>query len=310
MIDVSIIIVNWNTKQLVLDCIRTIREKIHKTYEIIVVDNASTDGSQEAIKKKFKDIIIIENKENLGFSKANNIGIKISRGKYIAFVNSDVVLINNVLDLIINFLDKNENVGIIAPKIFNEDLSLQPNCREFPTLWMHFCQAFFLHRILPKLKIIKHSFLTNFDYNKIHFVQVVSGAFFITRKVIIDKCGGLDEEFYFYGEDVEFCKRIYDDGWDIIFYPEAQIIHYGGASSSKDPVKYWIKLFNAYFLYFKKQKKSIFLLFIIKIFHVLIRLIILNIKKITKKINSKELIKLKAQMEIFKYLISLKIFKE
>lgn len=309
MVKISVIIVNWNTKQLVLDCINSIKKYTKINTEIIVVDNASTDKSVEAIRVNHPDVLLIQNDKNLGFSRANNIGIKKSQGEYIALINSDVLFINDTLDILYNAINKNKNIGVIVPKLLNKDMSFQPSCREFPRLWNNFCQAFLLHRLFPKSSFIKESFIKNFDYNKTQSVNVVCGCFMLVRKEVIDQVGLLDEDFYFYGEDVEWCKRIKDGGWSIIYNPVVEIIHLGGASTSVDPIKFWIKLYNAQFLYWKKQRKLFFLLYSIKLIHVIIRIILYSFKMFKRPVVKDDQLKLRGYLYILKYLLTFKFLK-
>ena len=153
MPDVSIIIVNWNTKDLLLSCVSSLKSNTHKTtMEIIVVDNASLDGSQDALRRKFPFVRLIQNPENLGFAKANNIGIQKSTGEYICLVNSDVEVKNACIDNMVAYMNRHSEIGIIGPKIYYPDGKVQFSRKRFPSLWNNFCGTFGLNRPFPRFK--------------------------------------------------------------------------------------------------------------------------------------------------------------
>src|SRR5665648_483189 len=233
MVDLSIIIVNWNAKSFLLKCLRSlISETKSCSVEIIVVDNASTDGSQQAVKKKFPTVKLIQNKVNSGFAKANNIGINQSVGRYICLINSDVTLLNGCLDKLCSFMDQQPEIGVTAPNILNSDLTLQYSCRCFPSLWNNFCPAIGLNKLFPKSKAVSGEEMFFFKHDRICEVDVLSGCFLMVRRKALEQVGPLDEQFFIYSEDIDWCRRFCDADWEIVFFPEAKAIHYGGGSSS------------------------------------------------------------------------------
>ncbi len=275
--NLSIIIVNWNAKKYLLACLKSIVNEIVKfnNVEIIVVDNASTDGSHEAVKKYFPDIQIIVNKKNFGFSKANNIGIEKSNGKYICFINTDVELIHNCFVPMYDFMEVNENVGILGPCIVNPDLTVQQSCRYFPKLWHIIVEAFFLNRIFKKLKFFCQT-MKSLPTDKVASVDVLSGCFWMVRREAINNVGLLDENFYIYSEDVDWCKRFKNIGWEIVYYPFVRAIHYGGASSSISPVHYYVEMQRSQLKYWCKyhSQLSSFSYRIVTFFHHINRILI------------------------------------
>jgi len=253
-IDVSAIIVNWNTKDLLLSCVRSLITNTHKvSLEIIVVDNDSKDGSQEVLKQHFPDVTLIQNKENLGFAKANNIGIRASSGKYICLVNSDVELKNECLDKMKDYIDQHTEIGMLGPKIYYPDGKIQSSCKRFPTLWRHFCEAICFHRIAPQSKLFAGEKMTFFTYDKILGVDCLIGAFWFIRRKALEQVGLLDENFFFYSEDFDWCKRFWNHGWQVVFFPNAEIIHHTGSSSKKIPIKYYIQQRRAKLQYWDKH---------------------------------------------------------
>lgn len=236
---VSIIIVNWNTKDYLEKCLTSIYETTKDTiFEIIVVDNASSDGSTEIIRSKFSHVTLIENKENSGFGAANNQGIKISKGKYILILNPDTIILPECLDRLVNFLDQHSDVGAIGPKILNPDGTVQLTCaRNFPTPLTEFFAYSILFRKFLCNKIFGNYLMTYWDHNDEREVSALSGSCMMFGRKALDEVGLFDENFFMYGEDLDLCYRIKKGGWKIWFLPNAQIVHYGGQSSSQVPVQ-------------------------------------------------------------------------
>jgi GT2 family glycosyltransferase len=251
--DVSIIVVSWNTKKLLLNCVRTALEttKLRKL-EIIVVDNGSTDGSVEAL-SGIRNLKVISNEENLGFAAANNMGIRASSGTYICLVNSDVEVLENCLDRMCQYMDKHPEVGLLGPRVQNRDLTLQRSCAELPSVWNTFTQALMLDKVFPRTCWFRSRFMSHFDHASTRIVEVLSGCFLMARRSALETVGLLDERFFIYKEDVDWCKRFAEAGWQVVFFPDASIIHYGGASSSAAPVEFVIEMEKANLQYWHKH---------------------------------------------------------
>ena len=231
-IDVSIIIVNYNTLELTKNTINSVIEKTRDlNYEIILVDNASTDGSIEFFRKEYKDkIIFLRNKENLGFGRANNKGIKISKGKYIFLLNSDTLLINNAIKILFDYMEKNKNCGVCGGNLF--DLDLNPThsfLRELPSLKT---EINVLKRMINKLKV-KNNKRKDFNYSNLEKeVGYITGADMMMRKSILDRIGLFDKDFFMYFEETELTYRIKKLGYKIMSIPTAKIIHLEGKSTA------------------------------------------------------------------------------
>lgn len=255
MIDISVVIVNWNTKALLLDCVASLLQTTRKAeIEIIVVDNASTDGSIDALRIAFPQVQSITNPENYGFAKANNIGIKKAQGRYICLVNSDVKALEGVLDNMLAHMEIHPGVGAISPKTYGGNTQVQKNCREFPTLRNLICEEFFLNRLFHTIPFFRGRDMVRSDYDALMLIQVLSGCFLMVRREVIEQVGMLDERFFIYSEDVDWCKRIHDAGWKLVHYPNAEAIHYGSASSSSAPVRFKVEMVKANWRYWKKHK--------------------------------------------------------
>ncbi len=251
----SIIIVSWNVQGYLLNCLESIKEHpCSEEFEVIVVDNASNDGTTEAVENGFPDITIIANTENLGFGAANNQGIKISKGQYILFLNPDTIIHKDSLDMLIAFLDNNDDIGICGPQLLYEDGTVQPSARCFPD----FLSALDRHTIFRSFKIFwkqhKKYMMFDFDFDKQMDVDQIMGAALITRRSIIEQLGEFDERFYMYYEEVDFCYRVKKAGWRIVFTPDTVITHLAGRSSSQIPIENRIMFMTSLLRFFRKHR--------------------------------------------------------
>lgn len=240
-VDVSIIIVSFNTRKLTIDCVRSIEETVKKlSYEIIVVDNDSRDDSvTEILKLNSKNTKLIQNKENFGFSKANNIGVRKSRGRYVLFLNSDTLVYENSIDGMVEFMDKNLDAGAATCFLRLPDGKLDDAAhRGFPTPWRAFTHFSNLAKLFPKFKLFAGYNLTYLSLGKIHEIEALAGAFMLVRKRAGEEVGWWDEDYFWYGEDIDFCYKLREKGWKIYFVPNFEILHYKGASGGlKDQSK-------------------------------------------------------------------------
>ena len=252
-LDLSILIVSYNTKELLLKCLGSIVESIlYFTFEIIVIDNNSSDGTIEAICKNYPQVKIIVNKENVGFAKANNQGISLGKGRYYLLLNPDTMLLSQAIDSIVDFLDKNNDVGILGPKLLHSNFSEQISVKKFPFPIGEFMQSIFLDKIIPKYFNAKFrdSF---FGPNKPTKVDWVTGACLAIRRQVIEDTGLLDEHFFLYYEEVDFCYRAKKAGWKIYFYPSAKIIHIGGQSTKENEVFSLVAGYKSKLYFLKKH---------------------------------------------------------
>jgi len=232
-IDLSIIIVNYNTKELLKDCLKSIQTSRGLTsYEIFVVDNASSDKSVEMVKKDFSNVLLSSNRQNLGFAKANNQAIKKASGRYILLLNPDTKVEENTLWEMVRFMDQNSKIGIATCRVELPNGELDRDCRRsFPTPWVSFSKFSGLAKIFPKTKLFGSYQLTYLDEDKLSEIDACVGAFMMVRREAIVKIGLLDERFFFYGEDLDWCYRFKEKGWQIVYNPSVKITHYKGASS-------------------------------------------------------------------------------
>src|SRR3989344_9401208 len=232
--DISIIIVSYNGKKFLKNCIVSIIDNVSNkiNYEIIVVDNNSSDNSAEMIRKEFSQIKLIANKENNGFSKANNQGIKISqKSRYILFLNPDTIMQKNTVEKMIKFMDDNMDAGASTCKLvmLNGEID-DASHRGFPTPWNAFAHFTGLARIFPRSRIFAGYNLGWMDLSKTHEIDALAGAFMLVRRKAGEEAKWWDEDYFFYGEDIDFCYMLKQKGWKIYYVPEFFITHYKGVS--------------------------------------------------------------------------------
>ncbi|MFZ0799185.1 MAG: glycosyltransferase family 2 protein [Terriglobales bacterium] len=251
---VSVIVVTWNGKKYALECLASLNEQENGLpIEIIVVDNASTDGTPDAISEQFPKVLLVRNNANFGFAKANNIGMSQSRGKYVCLINSDVVVPPGCLERMVGYLENNRNIGLLGPKMMSLDGSIGQSVMRLPTVWNTICSALGLHSILPNSKLVGGFLMEGYPYDRIDDVEVLTGWFWILPRVALQQVGGLDEQFFMYGEDIDWSHRFLKAGWRVVFYPDAEALHYGAASSAEAPTRFYIELRRANLQYFRKH---------------------------------------------------------
>lgn len=236
---VSIIIVSWNVKDLLRNCIASILEHFHDlVLEIIVIDNRSSDESVAMLKREFPTVKIIENEKNVGFSQANNQGISIAQGEFIFILNPDTIVTKNSLNCLINEISNDNRIGLVGPKLVYPDGRIQSaSARKLPSL----SRSFYLYALrMHKLPFIGNYFykkyLCPYDFSVSQYVEAISGAAMLSRGSLLKDIGGFDPVFIHTGEDVDLCYRITKKGFLIKYLSDSIIIHYAGESAKKAPV--------------------------------------------------------------------------
>ena len=251
----SICIVSWNTVDLLSQCLSSIFAYTENLeFEVIIVDNGSTDGTLNMIKNDFPQCKLIESAENLGFTKANNLAVQHARGKYILYLNPDTELVSNSPEKMVHFLENNPNYGAIGPKLTLADGSIQYVCaRTFPTPQNQFNLLTMLDRLFSRSKYFSTVEMRYWDHNESRNIDCLLGACILTRKQIIDEIGGFDENIFMYAEDVDLCYRLHQAGWDLYYDADIMIKHYAGSSSKKEDYRFFSTIVqresNAYFLH-------------------------------------------------------------
>jgi len=245
--DLSVIIVNWNTRRLLLKCLQAVFSTIDcPSYEVLVVDNGSVDGSCEAVQEKFPQVTLIKNEENLGFAKANNIALKQSKGRYAMLLNSDAFLTPGAAGELVSFLDKTPNAALACGQLLQADGSLQNSFAVFPCVLSVVFNESFLRIILPKSYQRRQDVL-----QRPLKVDSCIGACMVVRKGALDHVGLLDESFFFFFEETDWALRMRNAGWEIYFIPSARIYHCQGASAGTG-ISSRIMYYESRYIYLRK----------------------------------------------------------
>ena len=233
--DVSILITNWNGRELLKDCIRSVVEHTMEiSYEIIVVDDASTDDSAEMVRKEFPQVLLIQNKKNLGFVGANNAGVPSATGRYVLLLNSDTLLFHNALKVLVDFMDAHPDAGVCGGWLRNKDMSSQVSFGDFPSLKQALSDALFLNVLIPERYLPNRGIKPDPSIKGPIVVDYITGADILIRKTLIDRMGLFDERFQAYCEETDFCYRVkYEARLRSYFVPGAEIIHLVGKSYGK-----------------------------------------------------------------------------
>jgi GT2 family glycosyltransferase len=227
MTDLSIIIVNWNTRQLLYDCLHSIfQHKGKLSLQVIVVDNHSEDGSGEMVKEIFSEVFLVNSGKNLGFARANNLGVRQASGQFILFLNPDTLFIDDSLEKVVDFYARTPGAGFVGCRLLNGDGSLQPSAFPFPGLWGFAAANLGLHVFLPPFLRRKIVFKKE-DYQSLLQVDWMRGAFLLASRKNLEEIGYFDENLFMYAEDLDLCLRMKKSGRQNYYFPETQIIHYG-----------------------------------------------------------------------------------
>lgn len=252
-VKVSVVIVNWNTCDLLKQCLEALESQTASSLEIFVVDNASSDGSPEMVREHFPDVQLIANQRNRGFAAANNQALDKSSGQYILLLNPDTKVLDGAVDKLVAFLDKESTVGACTSMLLNGDGSLQKNVGNFYSFWGTLLENRIVPRILPNNKFLAKKFVAFWDHTTQRDIDWARGAVLLFHRKVLDQVGLLDEQFYIYGEEIDYCWRIKKKGWRIVYLPAAKIIHYGQAASSQRKQEMFIQNYKSFYILLKKH---------------------------------------------------------
>lgn len=232
---ISVIVLNYNTEELLQNCLTSLStalKKLKLKTEVFVVDNASSDNSVSMVRKNFREFKLLVNKVNLGFAAGNNIAVPLTSGEYILFLNPDTIIYPDTLPNLIEYLDKHEDVAVATCKVEFLSGKIDPDChRGFPTPWVALTHFSGLAKIFPFSPLFNRYHLGFLDFDKIQEIDACLGAFMIVRRKAAEEVGWWDEDYFFYGEDIDWCYRFKKSGWKVIYYPKSKITHLKGASS-------------------------------------------------------------------------------
>ncbi len=251
----SIVVVNYNVKNLLKKCLESIfKYEKDIELEVIVVDNNSKDHSQEMLKRDFPRIKLIENKRNVGFSRACNQGIKQSQGRYILLLNPDTEFTSGGFKKMIDFMASKPEVGICGPKMMDQEGNIQFSCRSFPSYLTAISSSqSILNRIFPENFLSQKYLLREKDHSQISEVDWVSGSCLLTKREMFEKIGLLDERFYMYVEDVDLCYRAKKSGFSVFYFPEVMVIHHIGKSTQKEEFIMQVEHHRSMYYFYKKH---------------------------------------------------------
>ncbi|HEU0168417.1 MAG TPA: glycosyltransferase family 2 protein [Chloroflexota bacterium] len=253
MRELSVIVVSWNVRELLRVCLQTtLAETAEIDAEVIVVDNASRDGSAEMVRAEFPEVRLIANQHNAGFSAGNNQGLEAAGGRYLLFLNPDTEVRPGAIRHLLAFIDQRPQVGCVGPKLLNPDGSVQPSRRGFPRLATAFVESTVLQRWLGGLPALRDFYRESASPDEPQPVDWIVGACMLFRREALDRTGGFDEQFFMYSEEMELCWRTRHAGYEIWYVPEAEIVHHEGASSRQDTFRRNANFHDSRYRFFRK----------------------------------------------------------
>lgn len=253
--DLSIVIVNYNVEHFLEQCILSVREACKGIdAEVFVVDNASVDGSCAMLREKFPEVILIANRDNVGFSKANNQAIRVAKGRYVLLLNPDTVVEEDTFRKVVDFMNQHPKAGGLGVRMVDGKGRFLPESkRGLPSPWVALCKISGIYRVFKKSRRFNHYYMGYLDEHETNQVEILSGAFMLMRMEALDKVGLLDEAFFMYGEDIDLSWRIIRGGYDNYYFPETTIIHYKGESTKKGSLNYVFVFYKAMVIFAEKH---------------------------------------------------------
>lgn len=234
--DLSIIILNYKSKGLLKQCIRGILDaRLPMAHEVIAIDNHSNDGSVEMVRQEFPDVTMISSPTNVGYSAGNNLGLKRATGKYLLIVNPDVAVFAQAVQQLIDYLKEHPRVGLVVPQLANPDGSIQDSCYRFPNAWIPILRRSPLGKLPTAKKVLARYMMNDWDHQQPQAVGWALGACFMLRREAFDEVGFFDDRFFLYFEDVDYCRRLWQAGWEVHCLPAAEMVHYHRRLSADRP---------------------------------------------------------------------------
>lgn len=252
---VSICILTYQARDYLRQCLQSLAENTLLEYEVIIVDNGSQDRVAEMVEQEFPGVRLIQNQRNEGFTRPMNQAMRVGAGRYLCQLNPDTLTLPGAIDKLVDFMDTHPEVGICGPKVLNRDLTLQKPCRRGESRpWAVISYFTGLARLFPKSPLFGQYLMSYMDEDQTHPVAGVAGSCMLIRKEVVEQIGYLDEQFFAYQEDADYCLRAHQAGWEVYYMPEAQIIHYGGMGGSRvEPYRSIIEWHRSYYLFYKKH---------------------------------------------------------
>ncbi len=248
--NLSVIIVSWNTVELLRKCLASVyHNPPGDHFEVIVVDNVSSDGSVQMVQQQFPQVKLLTNKRNVGFATANNQAIEQSSGRYILLLNPDTEVKPGALKIMVQFMEDHPEVGAVGAQLLNPNNTLQPSCYPAPTLSREFWRLFHLDKFWPYGTYN----MFQWDLNRAREVDVVQGAALLLRREALNEVGVLDTDYFIYTEEVDLCYRLQQAGWRLYYVPQARVVHYGGQSTQQVAADMFLQLYRSKLLFFRKH---------------------------------------------------------
>lgn len=249
--DVSLVVVTYNARGHLERCLESVADG---PYEVIVVDNSSTDGTPAFVRERFHSVRLIELPENIGFGAANNVGIEAAGGDYYLLLNSDAWPLRDAVEQLLAFAEANPKVGVAGPRLVGEDGRVQKSVRGFPTLWRLATEYFFLRKLAPRSRLLNDFYGAGFDYRSGRPAEFLMGAVLLLRREAVDEVGGFDPAFFMFSEEVDLCYRMRAAGWAVEFTPDAEFVHLGGASTAPVWDRMFRELLRGHLRFFAKHR--------------------------------------------------------
>jgi hypothetical protein len=218
-----------------------------------VVDNGSTDGSVEMVRNEFPRTVVIANSDNRGFASGNNQGMAIAGGRYILLLNSDTIVLDNAISKVVAFADSHSNAAVAGCRVLNPDRTLQRSCFMFPSLLNMVLSSTYLYKLFPRNRFLGRERMTWWDFDSAREVDVIKGCFMLVRRSVIAQVGEMDERYFMYCEETDWCRRFKKAGWRILYTPDAEIIHLHGASTEKVDEAMYLQLRGSRLLFMRKH---------------------------------------------------------
>jgi N-acetylglucosaminyl-diphospho-decaprenol L-rhamnosyltransferase len=301
VVDMSIVLVCWNNKQYLDPCLESLfRDELNCTFDVVVVDNGSTDGSQEMLQEKYPEVMLIQNSKNEGLSRASNQGIEATNGKYVLLLNNDTIVNAPSLDSMVTFLDENPKVGAVGCKLLNADGTTQSCYNHFSTYWEEILIATRVG------ELFRPGYPSIVDADERKSVDWMSSACLLLRRSALDQVGLLDEEYFIYGDEADLQYRIKKAGWEIWYLPEAKIIHYGGRSMDRWPRRKMV--YRGKMLFYQKNYGAFqsFLLRIMLAILSLLKVIVWSFVFLIPSMRDQAKKELRSNIEVIQLCINLK----
>jgi hypothetical protein len=248
-------IVTYRARDMLRDCLESLDQHTRLAFEVIVVDNGSQDGVVEMLRREYPHVCLVENQDNAGYTRPMNQALRLGRGRYLMQLNPDTLILPEAIDRLVAFMDQHPKIGICGPKVLNRDLTLQKPCRRGePRPWAVLTYFLGLSARYPSSPLFSQYLLTYLDEDQINPVDGVAGSCMLVRRALVDQIGYLDERYFAYQEDADFCFRARQAGWKVYYMPEAQIIHYGGQGGSRvQPYRSIYEWHRSYFVYYRQH---------------------------------------------------------